>query len=76
MPGQNAKEQMKRREVEARREQAARQRAEEPRQGSRPLQPVEAFRDRLRIGDDGPTIVWTAWRGQRTRSLVYELYRV
>lgn len=63
----NAEEQARRRAAEAKRQEAAArgraQRAKAQRQGarrrtaSRPVQSVEAFRDRLRIGGEGPAMV-------------------
>ena len=63
----NAEEQARRRAAEAKRQEAATrgraERAKAQRQGtkrrtaSRPVQSVEAFRDRLRIGGEGPAMV-------------------
>ena len=60
----NTQEQARRREAEVKRqEKAARERAEarrqtaKPRKVSRAVQSVEVFRDRLRIGDEGPAMV-------------------
>ena len=60
----NADEQARRREAEVKRqEKAARERAKAQRQAavpgkvSRPVQSVEVFRDRLRVGGEGPAMV-------------------